>query len=389
MPSGLSSGDRKILGIAGAAFLALVVVGFFLAPDTESSVATTYSTASEGAKAAFLFLRETGYRVQRWQQPLTALKPDTHTVWIIADPAMIPDEKEKAAIERFISGGGRVITNGVMGARFLPEDFSELNEAPKNPWTEFNALTPSAITRAAPKITLAPVAHWSRSSGVRLYGDNEDTVVIRYAHGQGDAIWLASATPFTNAGIERPGNLEFFLAAIGDKELTRVLFDEYVHGYGELGAPEKRHPLTTALLLQSVVLVLAMLFTFSRRSGPLRPMPAPSRLAPLEFVETLGGLYHQAHAASVAVDVYYQRFQYWITRRLGLTSTASPEELARATRDRFDVKEEAFLRTLQDAAGARYQPDLPQKRALEIVQSLHSYAVKLKLFTAAKDKEKH
>lgn len=390
MPSGLSSGDRKILRIAGAAFLALVVLGFFLAPgNNQSSVATTYSAASQGAKAAFLLLQGTGYHVERWQQPPTAVKADKHTVWIIADPAMIPDEKEKAAVERFISGGGRVITNGIMGGRFLPEDFSEMNEVPKNPWTEFNALTPSAITRAAPKVTLAPVAHWSRNSGIRLYGDNEDTVVTRYLHGQGDAIWLASATPFTNAGIKEPGNLEFFLAAIGDKEQSRVLFDEYVHGYGEHEAPEKRHPLMTALLLQSVVLAIAMLFTFSRRSGPLRPMPAPSRLAPLEFVETLGGLYQQAHAASVAVDVYYQRFQYWITRRLGLTSTASPEELARAVRDRWDIKDEQFLRTLQDAAGARYQPDLPQKRALEIVQSLHSYAVRLKLFSATKSKEKN
>ena len=35
---------------------------------------------------------------------------------------------------------------------------------------------------------------------------------------------------------------------------------------------------------------------------------------------------------------------------------------------------------------ARYQPDLPQKEALAIVQSLYSYAVKLKLFPAAKEK---
>jgi hypothetical protein len=112
----------------------------------------------------------------------------------------------------------------------------------------------------------------------------------------------------------------------------------------------------------------------------LRPVPPPSRLAPLEFVETLGGLYQQAHAASVAVDVYHQRFVYWITRRLGLNPNAASLEIDRAVRDRWGLKDEKFLTTLNSAAAARYQPDLPQKQALEIVKSLHAYAVQFKLF---------
>jgi Domain of unknown function (DUF4350) len=387
MPA-ISAGDRKILGIAGAAFLILVVLGFFFASPggSDSNAVTSYSTASRGAKAAYLLLQQTGYHVERWQHPPTSLKPDPHTVLIIADPGVIPNEKQKSAIEQFILGGGRVITTGVSGARFLPQDSSEYDPVPKELWTEFKALEPSFITRAAPQITLAPVAHWSRDSGISLYGDDEQTVVTRYPGGKGDAIWLASATPFTNAGIKEPGNLEFLLAAIGDKQQTRVLFDEYVHGYGESDAPERSHPLMLALFLQCVVLGTAALLTFSRRSGPVRPLAPESRLAPLEFVETLGGLYQQAHAASVAVDVYYQRFQYWITRRLGIGNKASPEELDRAVRDRWDIKDDAFLSILNAAAAARYQTDLTQKQALQIVQSLHSYAVKLKLFPGVKEK---
>jgi hypothetical protein len=101
-------------------------------------------------------------------------------------------------------------------------------------------------------------------------------------------------------------------------------------------------------------------------------------------VETLGGLYQQAHAASVAVDVYYQRFHYWVTRRLGLNKNATPEEIARAVRERWDVKDDAFLDALIAAASARYQPDLPQRQALEVVQKLHEYAVQFKLFPKEK-----
>ena len=134
------------------------------------------------------------------------------------------------------------------------------------------------------------------------------------------------------------------------------------------------------------MLALAALFTFSRRSGPIRPCRRNRGWRRLEFVETLGGLYQQAHAASVAVDVYYQRFQYWITRRLGIGNKATPEELDRAVRERWGLQDEEFLGTLQEAAAARYQPDLPQQQALKIVQSLYSYAVKLKLFPAVKEK---
>jgi hypothetical protein len=382
---GISSGDRKILSIAAAAFVALVVLGFMLAPsNTDSETASTYSTASGGAKAAYLLLQELGYHVERSEKPPSELKPDNHTVLVIADAAMLPDAKQKAAVEKFIAGGGHVITTGIEGAMFLPENSSEFNPEPKGLSKEYDALTPSAITRAAPKITLIPFASWSKSTAIPLYGNKDDIYAAQYVHGQGDAIWLASATPLTNAGIQATGNLPFLLAALGDKQQTRVLFYEYVHGYGEHASQDKSHPLTTALLLQSALLALAAVLTFSRRSGPLRPVPPPSRLTPLEFVETLGGLYQQARAASVAVDVYYQRFQYWITRRLGLNKNATPEEIARAVRDRWQVKDEAFLGALIAAASARYQPDLPQKQALEVVQKLHEYAVQFKLFPKEK-----
>jgi Domain of unknown function (DUF4350) len=383
----LSSGDRKVLIIVAAAFVVLVVVGLLLAPNNdESDVATTYSTASRGAKAAYLLLQELGYNVERWQRPIRDVKPDAHTVVIMADPPMVADEKAKQTVRQFVSDGGHLITTGVIGASVLPEDHSEFNTVPHTPWSDFDALTPSAITRAAPKLTLAPAARWSQSSGLPLFGNENDVVAVKMTYGKGDVIWLASATPFTNAGITQTNNLEFVLAAVGDREKTRVFFDEYIHGYGEHTSPERNHPIMIALLVQSAVLALAAIFTFSRRSGPLRPLAVEPRLAPLEFVETLGGLYLQAKAASVAVDVAYQRFQYWITRRLGLSPNSSPDELARAVQERWKLSDDNFAETLRDAASARYRLDLPQKEGLAIVRSLYSFAVKLKLFQFTKER---
>ena len=386
MSASLDTADRKLLAIAAATFVVLVALGLLMVPaSTETNAASSYSSAAGGAKAFYLLLERLGYRVERWQRPLAELTPDQHTVLIVADARKMAGAEEKAAVAGFISAGGRVISNGIVGASFLPEDSSEVNAMPGKRWQSYAALMPSGITRAAPRLTLAPVALWARTSGIPLYGSDQETVVTRLPRGKGDAIWLSSATPLTNAGLKEPGSLEFLLAALGDTR-TRVLFDEYVHGYGDQESAGKRHPLFLALLLQALLLALAAVFTFSRRSGPLRPLPAESRLATLEFVETLGGLYQHAHAASVAVDVFYERFHFCLTRRLGLASSASPEQVVQALREHLDCDDGSLLDTLRAAAAARYQPELGQKQAFEIVRALHQYALKLQLFRSAKEK---
>jgi len=391
MPVKLNPGDRKILLAAAAVFLVLVAAAvIFTAPgDTENRVPTTYSVGSEGAKAAYLLLKESGYQVERWEKSPTQLPNGKQKVLILAEPSGFANENERKALENFLQSGGRVIAIGSLASFFLPHGSASFDEVEGGiAWQKFDALAPSAITRAAPQITLTPRARWARESvALALYGDDNRAVVVHYPFGEGEVFWWASATPLSNAGIRGPGNLGFFLASIGDKQSTQVLWDEYFHGYGRTYERAKGHPMLKGLFAQFAILGLATLWTFSRRSGPLRSSPEPSRLSPLEFVETLGGLYQQAHAASVAVDVYDQRFRYWVTRRLGLSNNATPQELERSVRERWKLDDNQFASVLQASASARYQPDLPPKQALKLVQTLHSYATKLQLFpTGAKEK---
>jgi hypothetical protein len=385
MPAKLNRGDRKILLIAGGVFLALVAGALlFTSGKDESDFPSSYSTASQGAKAAYLLLQESGYHVDRWLHPPQNLGDGTDTVLILAEPARFPTQREKAGLEKFLDSGGKIIAIGTSGAMSLPEESIDYDPIDISVLQKYPALTPSKIARAAPEITLDTRVYWKEDpSATALYGKDDKSVVIRYPHGKGEVIWWAAATPISNAGIRESGNLEFFLACLGEKQSTRILWDEYFHGFGEQSSEGKTHWLAIVTVIQFGVIGLAVVFTFSRRSGPLRPMAVQSRLSPLEFVDTLGGLYRHAKASSVAVDVYYQRFHYWLTRRLGMANDASVEELARAVRDRWNFKDEQFAPTLQVAASARYRPDLRAKDALRLVQSLHSYAVKLKLFPAS------
>ena len=383
MPIQLSAGDRKLFWIAGGVFLVLVIASLFLAKGTDATTDTpsTYSTASGGAKAAFLLLKASGYTVERWEQsPRELPKADGETL-VLAEPFGAPTTEERNKLRQFVENGGRIIASGSFVGLFLPESAVVPDPLPGMTWKKLSAQSPSPITRVAPEITLAPRAYWRPESfAVPLYGDPDKPMVVKYKYGKGDVIWWASATPLTNAGLKEPGNLEFFLACIGGVSETRILWDEYFHGYRRsLTASIENSPVKW-IFLQFALFTLVILLTYSRRSGPISIPAGDVRLSPLEFVRTLGSLYQQANATSVAVDISYHRFRYWLTRRLGLASNVSVDELDRAVRERWNFQDSNFNATLRACESAPYDTTLKPGAALQLVRSLYDFATQLKLF---------
>jgi hypothetical protein len=325
-------------------------------------------------------LQESGCKTERWERSLSDLPDPSGKTLILASPTAAPTAGERESLARFLLGGGRLIATGMFAAVFLPQESSIPDFLGAMTWKRMRALSPSAITRAAPGITMAPEAFWQAdSSSEPLYGDETNVRVVEFRFGQGEVIWWASATPLTNAGLREAGNLEFFLASIGDRP-TEVLWDEYIHGYRETLAGSIWHSGVMWIFLQLGLLSALVLATFSRRSGPIFRPVSTARLSPLEFVHTLGGLYERAGAASVAVDISYQRFRYWLTRRLGMASNASVDDLQRAVEDRWHLPNERLINTLRACESARYHPDLGPAEGLQLVQDLYRFADELELF---------
>jgi hypothetical protein len=125
---------------------------------------------------------------------------------------------------------------------------------------------------------------------------------------------------------------------------------------------------------------VAVLWTYSRRSGPVFAPVTASRLSPLEFVRTLGHLYERAGAASTAVDVTYSRFRYLLTRRLGVPPDASPDVLDAGLAERHWVADSDLRATLEACEASRSRDDLKPGAALRLVRALHRHATVLNLF---------
>ena len=389
MPVKMDPRDRKVMLAAGCVFVLLIVAAMIFGGERgqRQETPSTYSTASGGAKAAFLLLSQAGYKVQRWERPLSQLPDVSRQTLILAEPSEAPTREEREQLKAFLSGGGHVIATGMFAGTFLPESNSVPDFIAGSTWRKVSAVSPSEITRAAPEIVLAPESRWqSYSTAYPLYGDGDDAFVVKYPYGHGEVLWWASATPLTNAGLKEQGNLEFFLACMGSQK-DPILFDEYIHGYRETLALSIAHSPAKWLALQLSLLALAVLATFSRRSGPICKPATDTRLSPLEFVQTLGGLYEHAGTASVAVDICYQRFRYWLTRRLGVANNTSINDLEAAVRDRWTFADARFTATLRRCESAKSDPYLRASEALQIVQQLDEYASQLRLFQSGR-KEK-
>jgi Domain of unknown function (DUF4350) len=386
----VTAADRKILLIS-AVLLVLMIGAALLFVHGQSSndqTPTVYSAASGGCKAAFLLLQEAGYHVQTWEQPVLNLPDGKDKTLIIVEPSSSPPHEEREKLESFVRGGGRLIAAGQLAGFYLPQNDVVADPLRGTVWKQISALSPSPITRSAPKITMAPQSYWRTNTGsVGLYGDADKPVVIEYRLGHGDILWVAAATPLTNAGLRETGNLEFLLAAVGAPDRTEILWDEYIHGYQHF-ASSKTHRIIGWIGLQLAILAIAALLAYSRRSGPVWNPEGEVRLSPLEFVRTLGSLYEQANAGGVAVDISCQRFRYLLTRRLGLSLNSTVDDVARAVRERYAFSDSAFAITLSESESYRYDSYIPPKTALRLVQALFDYAVRLRLMPTSQGEKK-
>ncbi|MFQ5701156.1 MAG: DUF4350 domain-containing protein [Acidobacteriota bacterium] len=385
----MATTDRKILTGATVLFLVLSGLAFMVSPvrTDPSATPTTYSAGVHGAAGAYLLLSELGYDVSRWERPPTELPEEPRgAILILAEPAEAISPLERDALRKFLASGGRILATGAGTASILQDWASRVESVQEAPWKDYPAVYPSDLSRGAPEISMTVRSRWRRDARrpIAIYGDAGDPVVAAARVGEGRFVWWAGPTPLTNAGIQATGNLVLFLNVIGMNETveeTRVLWDEYYHGHrGSLGSYMAATPVPWGLV-QVGVIALAILATHARRFGPIVKPPVASRLTPLEFSETVGGLYERAGACSAVVGIAYHRFRSLLTRRLGIPGAVRPVEVSRRLRSRTGALDAGLVATLREAEAAQRRPDLEEWRALQLVRALHSQACKLGLIS--------
>src|SRR5579884_1815041 len=135
----LEKSDRRLLIWAAAFILPLIVALAVLSnPEEESSIPSSYSAQSKGAKAAFLLLQELGYKVERWEESPTSLPAEPeHTTLVLAYPFVSPSPEEKNALQIYVSRGGKILITGSTIGTFLPKADVNPEPLPAPAWKEY------------------------------------------------------------------------------------------------------------------------------------------------------------------------------------------------------------------------------------------------------------
>lgn len=391
MPLKIEPADRKLLYFVSVGLLLVCFALLLLTPPQEEDIhfPSSYSTRSGGAKAAYLLLADLGYQVERWEQPPSFLPPgDPDTVLILAEPfSWFATQPDRDALQKFVASGGRVLAISSSAARLLPGDRVTAVNQPQYNRRAFKPQAPTPLTRAG-EIIMVAGSSWDPAGTDHIvhYALDDTIAVVSYRVGKGEVVYWAGDLPITNAGITLSGNLSLFLNSIGGGPGTRVLWDEHFHGDRPSPWSRVRDLPVRWGLAQAGFLLLAAIVTYSRRSGPLRPLVRRSRLSPLEFVATLGALYGRSRAASYAVDMAYQRFRALTIRRLGLPGEIGARDLAQAITRRFAVNDPRLSELLVRCESAGRDPDLTESAALALVRDLNQRLHALKLLPNLEEK---
>jgi hypothetical protein len=376
-----------LLWVAGAVML-VILIGAFFAPAREDTDTTpsTDNSGAHGAKAAFLLLKELGYRTERWDKPAKDLSgvDAAHTTLILADAYQDDFQKEKPGLADFLHRGGHVLATGAVSGELLPESSIA---SPNHIYTALCYTTPqglSSMARAGRIATSVPV-RW-KPDNVNLRVDQrcgDDAVVVHYPVGDGEVVWWSSSAPLSNRGLKEDASLKLFLASIGEPSIDghdrEILFDEYIHGARpDLWATAAGTPLR-ALEWQLGVVAVLLVLSFGRRSGPLRiPVKVP-RTSPVEFAESMGDLYRKAGAVEVATGAAERRLMQFLEHEGGIpheTLRSSPEAIAEMVSHRFHYSPPSFIEDLKAAQQAEFAK-YSAKSGLRLVKRIDGHIANL------------
>jgi hypothetical protein len=370
--------DRNLLIACGVLVTLLIVALALFSPsrqEDENPTPLSYSTGKHGAKAAFELLGKAGYNVERQNAPLSEIidRIDEHTTLVIAEPYMLDVVESRATMKQALDQGARILVTGPSGAMLVPGNGLDYRDQKLQRDCEAEANGFGEIANSG-KVQMPVPVPWVRNQPLQSveYTCDGQAAVVRYASGKGEVIWWANSFPLEYVGIQREDNLALFLNSIGPVS-NHVVWDESLHGEPRsLWSYSNGTPIHF-VWGQLAMVAFLLLFSYSRRRGPLRPDPIVSRATPVEFIHSLGSLYQKAGATRVAVAIAYQRFRHKLEKQFDVSQSLTAEDpaLLEVLTSRFAVRAAGIQKDLLACENAASVEDLTARQALTLVQTLY------------------
>ena len=240
------------------------------------------------------------------------------SLYLIISPAFVPGEKELESIMTFIGNGNHVFISAMeIGSDFLDTlglktafPTSVLNRKDSLSVTIEDPLTGDYHGYVYPGMRLDNHFTEYDSSYTTVLGYNEtgdpDFVQFRYENGGSLFVQVAPAA-FSNFFLLHKDNSNYYNQALSflPKDLYSVYWDDYFR-YHRLGSDKARDNFSKLRMFMEdrilkwpfwlVLILFALIYIFeSKRKQRIVPERQAPKNASLEFVKTIGRLYHQRH----------------------------------------------------------------------------------------------
>ncbi|MGG6266844.1 DUF4350 domain-containing protein [Leptolyngbya sp. AN03gr2] len=294
--------DRRL--VFGLIALAVIIaLTLFIAPRSNRLTSgSTFSRSPDGYGAWYAYMKRQGPPVERWRKPSADEISGTGNTMIQVDPS------GTAYVElEWIERGNTWIILG----------------RPNLPATQAGFSTEHKSDRGLVKVETS--RRLKSDKGLkRLLGDRFGSIVWEERKGKGRIIY--AATPFlaANAYQGEPGNFPFLAQLATGK---RILIDEYLHGYRDETVKEEntqswadyllRTPLAV-VLLQSIVLLIILIWAKNRRFGQPKPLLTPKVNDSEAYTQALAGVLYKAGRSEFVVNAIGREEQLQIQRSLGI-----------------------------------------------------------------------
>jgi hypothetical protein len=298
-PPSERSGWRVLLipmAAAAGLMLALLFAGGGIGGGGEGPPGSSYVAGKSGAKAAYLLLGKLGHRVERRADPMGDLR--RVRLAFLLNPETRLSRMDLVGLVEWVEAGGTLVygvasfepdADLLRGGLELPSFRTRISER-----TEVSLEGDWAPARKLSlRLRLDP-SNASEHATTNLAREGRRTWAFVTTRGRG-RIYVLDARAFSNDGLKEADNA-VFLASLAARHApapdATVVFDEFVHGFGDpvsllsIGA----WPLRLSLGVTALALLLYALGA-GRRLGRVGPEAIPPRRASIEQIEALASFY--------------------------------------------------------------------------------------------------
>lgn len=342
--------DTRILIGALVAVSVIAVIAVLIAPPPTAPPLSVRSLDANGAMALRLWLEQMGYPVR---EVLTdPIQPDAANVLFILGPETSYSKDEADIVRRWVRRGNTLVVAGDpdMVNRLL----NPFNVSMDYLFGREEYLTPSSPTLSTPPL--------DKLRGDAIYGVNttrSDAVInitvgptpvlVSFKEEQG-TVWVSGMlTPFTNRGLNDPGNARLILNLLsGVPARATIAFDEAKHGFTEAPRSLFGWLVTTGPgwgVVIALILTMVYLALRGRRFGRALPIPDERlRREPVEYIQAMANLFRRSGQRAEILKHYRHQLRRRLSERYTIDPHLGDVDMIKAIVFRDPSVDEAELR---------------------------------------------